>query len=148
MELDEYKAREILDGAHAAWSCGDIERSLNFFVEDLTYLSNTGGADGGPLHITGRDALRAVLLDIKKVADGISVTDYFRFRDGVARATVECFIRHRTTSHTLSGSYRQLVTYRGDKIERMEEFHDAARMITFWRMVSSVSPIESSLLVE
>jgi len=148
MELNEYEAREILDSAHAAWSCGDIDGSLSFYVEDLTYFCNTGGPDGGPLHITGRNALRDMLLEINKVADGISVTDYFRFKDGVARATVECVIRHRTTSHTLVGSYRQLVTYRGNKIARMEEFHDAARMIAFWRMVTSVSPVESSLLVE
>ncbi len=148
MELNEYEAREILDSAHAAWSCGDIDGSLSFYVEDLTYVCNTGGADGGPLQINGRQALREMLLEINKVAEGISVTDYFRFRDGVARATVECFIRHRMTSHTLVGSYRQLVTYRDNKIARLEEFHDAARMITFWRMVSSVSPIESSLLVE
>jgi len=148
MELDEHKAREILDGAHAAWSRGDIEAMLDYYVEDLTYFCNAGGPDGGPLMITGRDGLREMLLAIDKVAEGVSVTEYFRFQDGVARAKVECFIQHRTTRHTLVGSYRQLVTYRGGKIERLEEFHDAARMITFWRMVSSTSPIEGSLLTE
>ena len=48
----------------------------------------------------------------------------------------------------LVGSYRQLITYRGDKIERMEEFHDGAKMIAFWQMISGEAAIEKALLAE
>ena len=48
----------------------------------------------------------------------------------------------------LVGSYRQIVTYRGDKIERMEEFHDAAKMIAFWQMISGDAAIQKALLAE
>lgn len=148
MQLDEHRARMILDSSHAAWSRGDIEGVLSNYVDDLTYYCNTGGPDGGPLSIVGKEALRDMLQAIADVADSVSVSEYFRFNDGVGRAKIECYIRHRKTHHTLVGSYRQLVTYRGNKIARMEEFHDAAKMIAFWRMISGEAAIEKALLAE
>ena len=135
MKLDEQRARIILDLAHAAWSRGDIEGVLDHYVDDLTYCCNTGGPDGGPLLITGKDGLREMLQPIADTAESVSVSEYFRYQDGVGRATIECYIRHKTTRHLMVGSFRQVVTYRGDKIERMEEFHDGAKMVAFWRMI-------------
>jgi ketosteroid isomerase-like protein len=148
MELDEHRARMILESSHAAWSNGDVEGVLRHFVDDVTYFCNTGGPDGGPLAIAGKQAYREMLQMIVDVAESVSVAEYFRFQDGVGRATVECYIRHKTTRHTLVGSYRQLITYRGDKIARTEEFHDAAKMIAFWRLVSGEAAIEKALLAE
>jgi ketosteroid isomerase-like protein len=148
MELDEHKARIILDLTHAAWSRGDVEGVLAHYVEDLTWFCNTGGPDGGPLTIIGKHGLRGMLQPIVDVAESVSVSEYFRFADGVGRAKIECYIRHKTTRHLMVGSYRQLITYRGDKIERMEEFHDGAKMIAFWEMISGEAAIEKALLAE
>ena len=148
MQVDEHKARIILDMSHAAWSRGDIEGVLRNYVDDLTYYCNTGGPDGGPLSVVGKQALRNMLQPIVEVAESVSVSEYFRYSDGVGRAMIECYIRHKTTHHTLVGSYRQLVTYRDDKIERMEEFHDAAKMIAFWKMISGDAAIEKALLAD
>ena len=146
MELDEHRARMILQGTHAAWSRGDVEALLDYFVDDVTYCCNTGAPDGGPLVVNGRDAYRQMLQPIVDVAESVSVPEYFRFADGVGRSSIECYIRHRATRHVLVGSYRQLVTYRGDRIERLEEFHDAAKMIAFWEMISGDAEIERALL--
>ena len=35
----------------------------------------------------------------------------------------------------LKGTFRQIVMYQDFKIKALEEFHDAARMKTFWEMV-------------
>jgi ketosteroid isomerase-like protein len=148
MTIDEHRARMILDRAHAAWSRGDVEGVLSQYVEDLTYCCNTGGVDGGPLMITGKQGLREMLQPIVDVAESVSVSEYFRFNEGMGRAKIECYIRHRKTRHMLVGSYRQLVTYRGDKIERLEEFHDAAKMVAFWRMISGEAAIGKALLAE
>jgi ketosteroid isomerase-like protein len=148
MQLDEHGARMILDSSHAAWSGGDVEGVLSNYVEDLEYYCNTGGPDGGPLRVVGKAALREMLQAIVKVAESVSVSEYFRYSDGVGRAKIECYIRHKTTNHTMVGSYRQLITYRGDKIARMEEFHDAAKMIAFWQMISGEDAIEKALLAE
>lgn len=148
MELDEHRARMILDSTHAAWSRGDVEGLLRYYVDDVSYFCNTGGPDGGPLLITGKQAYGEMLQMIADVAESVSVAEFFRFQDGVGRANVECYIRHKQTRHTLVGSYRQLITYRGDKIARTEEFHDAAKMIAFWRMVTGEAAIEKALLAE
>jgi len=143
--IDEHRARLILDIAHAAWSRGDIEGVLNQYTDDLTYWSNTGAPDGGPLTIVGKDVFRTFLNTIAAVNESVSVSEYFRFIDGIGRAKIECYIRHKTTGHTLVGSFRQVVTYRGDRISRLDEFHDAARMATFWRMISDDAEIENAL---
>ncbi len=148
MDLDEHRARVILEATHAAWSNGDVEAVTRYFTDDLTYFCNTGGPDGGPLTILGKKAYREMLQQIVDVAESVSVSEYFRFSNGIGRAKIECYIRHKTTRHTLVGSYRQLITYRGDRIERMEEFHDAAKMIAFWRMISGEAAIEKALLAE
>lgn len=148
MEIDEHRARMILQATHAAWSRGDVEGLLTYFVDDVTYCCNTGAADGGALVVNGVSAYRKMLQPIVDVAESVSVPEYFRFADGVGRATIECYIRHKTTGHVLVGSYRQFVTYRGDKIERLEEFHDAAKMIAFWQMVYGETEIERTLLAQ
>jgi ketosteroid isomerase-like protein len=141
MTLDASRARALLNASHAAWCRADVEGVLAQYVEDLTYWCNTGGADGLPLTIKGRDQLREFLQSITAVAESMSVTDYFRFEDGVARASVECYIRHKRTGHVLAGSYRQVVTYRDGLIERVEEYHDAAKMAAFWRMIAGGEPL-------
>jgi ketosteroid isomerase-like protein len=148
MQLDEHRARLIHEATLAAWSRGDIRGVASHFVEDLTYFCNTGGPDGGPLTIQGQKAYREMLGQIVDVAESVCAPEYFRFADGMGRAKVECYIRHKTTRHTLVGSYRQLITYRGDKIERLEEFHDANKMIAFWRMISGEAAIQKALLAE
>jgi ketosteroid isomerase-like protein len=143
--MNEHRARMILNVMHAAWSRGDIEGVLAHYVDDLTYFCNTGAPDGGPLLISGKQALRRMLQSIVGVAESVSVPEYFRFAEGTGRATIECYLRHKTTGHTLIGSYRQLITYRGDRIERLEEFHDAAKMMAFWQMITADAAIEKSM---
>jgi ketosteroid isomerase-like protein len=148
MDLDEHRARVILESTLAAWSNADIDALVSHFVDDMTYFCNTGGPDGGPLTIVGKRTYREMLQQIVDVAESVCVSEYFRFANGVGRAKIECYIRHKTTRHTLVGSYRQLITYRGDRIERMEEFHDAAKMIAFWQMISGEAAIEKALLAD
>jgi ketosteroid isomerase-like protein len=146
--MDEHQARMLLQGTHAAWSNGNVEGVLAHYVDNLTYFCNTGGADGGPLLIEGKRDFREMLRSIVDVAESVSVPEYFRFADGVGRATIESYIRHKMTRHTLVGSYRQVLTFRDGRIERLEEFHDAAKMIAFWEMISGEAAIQTAMLAE
>ena len=142
-KLDADTAREVLDGTHAAWSEGDIERVLSFYTDDLAYWCNAGSM-GEPSTLEGKPAFRTFLHSILAVAESGSVTEYFHFDDGVARASVECYILHRRTGLRLSGSFRQVVHFRGRKIARLEDYHDAAKMAAFWRLVSSEQTAEEA----
>lgn len=146
--LDELSAREILDAANVAWSEGDVDQMLRNYSDDVVYWCNTGGPDSGPLTITGKAALAEFLRAARAVTESVCVSEYFRLIDGVGRSKVEAFIRHKRTGHTLSGSYRQLVTFRDGKITRVEEFHDAAKFAAFWRLIrgepaAEHNPVES-----
>jgi ketosteroid isomerase-like protein len=142
-KLDAQTARDVLDAAHDAWCKGDIERLLSYYVDDLTYWCNAGSLDGVPYVIEGKQPYRTFLRSIAAVAESASVTEQFQFEDGIGRARVEAYIRHRRTGHTLSGTYRQVVTFRGRKILRLDEYHDAAKMAAFWRMVTSDEAAEA-----
>ncbi len=76
MELDEHKARIILDLTHAAWSRGDVEGVLAQYVDDLTWFCNAGGPDGGPLTVVGKQGLRDMLQPIADVAESVSVSEF------------------------------------------------------------------------
>lgn len=132
-----------MEAAHDAWCKGEIERLLGHYVDDCTYWCNAGTLDGSPFIVEGKQPYRTFLRSIASVAESGSVIEHFQFEDGVGRAQVEAYIRHRRTGHVLSGTYRQIVTYRGRKIARCEEYHDAAKMAAFWRMVTSDETPES-----
>ena len=105
-KLDAQIARDVVDGTHAAWSNGDIERLLSFYTDDLTYWCNAGSIEGTPYILHGKPAFRTFLHSIHAVAESGSVTEYFHFEDGVARTSVECYLLHRRTGLVLSGSFR------------------------------------------
>lgn len=135
-KLNVEAAREIVDSAHNAWSRGDIEALLAYYIDDVTYWCNAGSLDGIPYILQGKQSYRTFLRSIVSVAESATATEHFTFEDGIARAKVEAYIRHRRTGHVLSGTYRQVFTFRGRKIATLEEYHDAAKMAAFWRMVT------------
>lgn len=140
-------ARDILDTCHNAWSRGEIERMLSHCTEDLYYWCNAG-FDGSPYILEGKPAYRTFLMSIVSVAESATATEHFQLEDGVGRAKVEAYIRHRRTGYVLSGTYRQIVTFRGRKIAKIEEYHDAAKMAAFWRLVTCDQPVPSDETIE
>ncbi len=142
IDLDEYRARSVLEASHDAWCKGNVERVLGCYVDDCIYWCNAGAQPGVPFVLEGKSAFRAFLRNIQLVADSRSVIDLFQFDGEVARAQIDAYVRHRRTGHVLAGSYRQVVTYRGNKIWRVQEYHDAAMMAAFWRLVTSEETAE------
>jgi ketosteroid isomerase-like protein len=135
MSLNEHTAKIILDAAHRAWSDGDLGRLLGLYTEDIDYLCNTVDPDGPPLKLRGRESMEAFLSPIVAVSECLSVTDGFQYHAGIARVRIACSIKHKQTGHSVSGTYRQIVMFRNSQICRLEEFHDAAKMAAFWRLV-------------
>ena len=135
-KVDAQLARQVLAATHDAWSKGDLERMLVHFDDELTYWCNVGAIDGQPFTIDGKQGLRTLLQSVLSVAESASKISFFQFEDGIARSTVQAYVRHRRTGHEISGTFRQIVTYRGKRIVKLEEFHEAAKMSAFWRMVT------------
>lgn len=129
------RAREILHAAHLAWTKRDLPTLLGIYHERIQFSCNLPGPDGEPLKITGRAGMEAFLRPILDVVDNISVVELFDYKDGVGRASVACSLRHRATGHTLAGQYRQVVRFLDGQILALEEYHDAARLAAFWKLV-------------
>ena len=84
---------------------------------------------------TGREAFRNFLARVLSVTESATVVEAFQFDGTLARANVACFVKHNSTGMVLSGYYRQVFRFRGRFISHLDEFHDAARLQAFWRMV-------------
>jgi ketosteroid isomerase-like protein len=138
MAVTAARARQLLYTAHDAWNRRDIDALIDLYVDDLTYYSNFGSADGGPFTLAGKAALRTFVMPIAQL-ECLSVPERFRFEDGQGHASAEFYMRHRSSGLTHSGVYRQIVSYRDDKILRLEEYHDAPALAAFMAMLSTTT---------
>ena len=138
MAITSRRARELLYAAHDAWNDRDIDRLLALYHEDMSFWANIGGADGTPLVIEGKSAFRRQLLKWAEM-EGASEPQSFRFENGVGRANVEFYIHDLETGHRHVLTFRQVATYRADKIFRLEEYHDAPTLAAFNALVSNRS---------
>lgn len=138
------EARHIIEQVYAAWNAGEIDRMLTYFVDDLVYHSNTGGFDGEPITIHDKGPFRELYNSVLVAAESNVSVISFQLEDGIARTQQNAVTRHRTTGHELVASYRQLTEFRGGKISKVEQFHDAARMSAFWRLIQMeiVTPLK------
>lgn len=137
MRVTESKARAVLEEAHLAWSAGDLDGTLACYVDDLRYVCNTGGFDGSPMCISGKNQFRDFLAPVMEAVDSHSTVSQFKLQQDSARAFIDCTLRHRSTGLQLVGNYTQIVTFASGKIMLMEELHDVARIAAFWSLVLS-----------
>ena len=135
MIISEANARELVYAAHDAWNKRDIEALIALYVEDMTFWANIGGPDGGPLTITDKATFRSHLSAWRDF-ECLSVPQSFRFEDGVGRASIEFYIRDPRSGLRHAATYRQIVRYRDDRIQRMEEYHDARALAAFMSMMA------------
>lgn len=80
--------------------------------------------------------MRQFLEPLTNLIESVSVVEGFQFQGDTARATIACYLKHYATGIVLSGQYRQVIRFKGDYIDQLEEFHDAARLATFWKLVA------------
>jgi ketosteroid isomerase-like protein len=132
--IEPEAAHAVIEAAHEAWNNGNVEGMLAAYVDDLTYVSNTG-PDGQSLVINGKADFRARFEPIMSIVEAKTFIEDFRFLGTTARIRFSTYVRHRETGHELTGTYREVCTFRGLKICKIEDFHDAARMAAFWQLV-------------
>ena len=137
MNLNFDTANAIVEAAHAAWNNRNIEGVLDHYVDDLVYSCNAGGPNDGPLTVSGKSGLRGLLTPVLPVIESMTSIELFKFSNNIARLQLSAYVRHKRTGLELSGTYRQIMEFRGYKICKLEEIHDAALLSTFWRLVAS-----------
>jgi ketosteroid isomerase-like protein len=128
--ITEERARELIYALHDAWNKREIDALLALYTDDVTFWSNVGGPDGGPLVMSEKLALQQFFM-VWKGFDCLSVPQNFHFENGVCRCNVEFYIRDPRSGLQHASTYRQLATFRDDRILRLEQIHDAKAMAAF-----------------
>jgi ketosteroid isomerase-like protein len=143
LRLNFDTAKAIVEAGHAAWNARNLEGVLDNYTDGLLYTSNAGGPDGQPLQAFGKSGLRAMLAPVLPAFETMTSIEHFKFADDIAWVRVNSFAVHKSTGLELSGTYRQIMHFRGFKICRLEEFHDAAKLNAFWQLlaVESAKPV-------
>jgi ketosteroid isomerase-like protein len=135
MPINALAARLLVDAAHLAWSNRDTDALMACYCDDIRYSCNTGPSNAEPFVAVGKSQMLGFLEPVLEITESMSVVERFKLDDNVARATISCFVKHTATGHVLSGTYRQILVFRDGRIAEIEEFHDAARIAAFWKMV-------------
>lgn len=138
--MDRYRAEAIVNACHDAWTTRDLNRMLSYYSRDVIYTCNVEPEGPSPVRYTGRDAMRGFLEPLLAQIECVSVVDamhYDEIRGPRLRTTVSCYMKHMATGIVLSGQYRQVLSFNPQGlIDRLEEFHDAAKLASFWKLVA------------
>lgn len=135
LDSEWLQAEAIVNAAHAAWSSRDLDRMLSFYTHDIVYTCN-GDPNGEPLRLIGHQAMRGFLEPVLAVAESASVVENFTFDGTTVRTNIACYVKHLKTKIVLTGNYRQILRFREGRVCQLDEFHDAARLNAFWRLVA------------
>ena len=137
--ISESKAAQVLYAAHENWNRRDLAALLDLFDDDMIYWSNVWSNADAERSATIRHGKAEFLafLDGMQHMEGLSVPHSFRFADGLASANVEFYLRDQHSGYSHSGTYRQVVSFRGNRILRMDEYHDAAALASFLALLHS-----------
>lgn len=136
-------AKKILETAHALWAKGQLDAVLDLYTDDCVYCVFTGGLEGQPFIVEGKDNYRTYLAPLMAANQTASTVVDFSYSTGIGRAHISIFIKHRETGHKITTTYRQIVTFRDALIARVDEYHDVARLSSFWRLVQRDSMADS-----
>lgn len=137
MPLNFVTAKAIIDHTHRSWSAGDVDGVLRNYTDDIWYQRNAVDFASPPFIVQGKAAMGVFLRAITEKAECMAVLESFQFHAGIARSRSSYFLRDRETSQTHASTYRQITMFRGMEISRMEQFHDAARLTAFYRLIEA-----------
>lgn len=126
----------MVSACHDAWSTRDLDRLLTYYSPNMVYICNAEPSGAHPVRYVGLEAFRGFLAPVLELIESVSVVEGFQFSGNTARATIACYMKHFATGIVLSGQYRQVFQFTGDRISQLEEYHDAARIATFWELVT------------
>lgn len=133
--ISEERAREILLAAETAWNARDLRALKELFVEDFFYWTNWGGPNDGERRIYGR---QEYIRNLAAIRDSRHLTirlvschvegDRARARFDSEWCDPDTGLRHVFTT-------RNIVTFEGDRIARLEVYQDASAMTAFRALI-------------
>ncbi len=129
----------VVEGFNQAWQAGDLEGALAHCAPDVVYalhLDENADEHGGCW--VGLDEVRTVLSRLRERFE----FEVFRptimgVSGDTVRQRVEFTGIHKASGERMSLRYRLVFIVRKGKIFQADEFHDAAMLQAFFRLVAS-----------
>lgn len=134
--LEEGRALEVVLAAEAAWNARNLRALAEHYTEDITYWTNWGGPNNGPRTVAGRSEFIRYLAAARDAIDcNIRLTS-FRLRDDQGRGSLDVRLCDPRSGLRHSTTCRLILTFAGDRIRRIQEFHDASALLAFMDLVA------------
>lgn len=137
----ENETRDLHRRTFTAWANGDVEATLYNVADDVIHEINVDGslvpyAASTTDKAQMRDRLNLMLATFRI---GAFVTDHLVIGGHVARSRIKINYIHRATGTRLKTSFRLVVTQQSGLIRHIEEYHDAAYIEAFERLVTKLA---------
>lgn len=134
----EERTRQLYLDCFAAWTSRDLEGALSYLTEDVIHVLNVDGA-AVPFaaSVEGKPALREKLqLLLDTFEFGAIVNDSLRVEGLRGSGNYKFIYIHFASGERLTGRFRFVMERRGDQFCRIEEYHDAAYLEAFVRLIA------------
>lgn len=132
------QVRSIVEALYASWAVKDLPSVLACCTDDIVFAMHVpieimpfAGETRGKANLAPR--LQMILDDF----------DFLVYRpllisedDAEFHAQVLYHFRHKATGHEIEGTMRHVGRIEGDKIARLDEFHDTPRVLAFFELLA------------
>ena len=131
----------LMEAAYAAWAAKDLAGTLAAFADDVVFVIHLP-PEVAPFvgEAQGKEQLRPRL---QAIIDDFDFLEYVPMQITAEgehlHSRISFRYRHKATGLEYDGTMRHVWRIEGDKIVRFEEFHDAARVRTFFAMLAQAS---------
>lgn len=133
--ISEARALEILLATQVAWNGRNLRALKDLYAEDITYWTNWGGPNNEPRTVTGRQEFIRHLADLRDTTDITIRLIGLRIDGNQARAHFEVKWRDPATNLAHAFTCRNIITFVDERIQRIEEYQDAARLDAFAKLI-------------
>lgn len=131
--------RNVLEAIYASWAANDLDAVLACFSDDRVIMIHA------PAHVVpwagetrGKAQLERRLRELLREFEFLDYSPVLISDAGdTCHAQVHYRFRHLKTGHEIEGTLRHIWQADGDKIVRLEEFHDAERLRAFFELLAT-----------
>jgi ketosteroid isomerase-like protein len=138
----EDRVGSVAKTAMQAYAAGHLDAFMEMLTDDIAYalyLDEAVVTFAGETH--GKASFRERLAQMHQAFEYVLFRPLgVRVSGDVAHCQVEFMYRHRATQEMLSGRFRLVMTVAGERLSRIEEYHDAERVRAFMRLVGGATP--------
>jgi ketosteroid isomerase-like protein len=130
--------RQVLEAMYASWAAKDLKAVLACCSDDIVFAIHVP-PEVMPFagETQGKAALAPRLQMILDDFDFLQFRpDFINDEGDTFHSQVHYHFRHKQTGHDIAGTMRHVWRVEGDKIVRLEEFHDTPRVRAFFDLLA------------